>query len=439
MEFTAEWLPEAQLWETKNYGRYDEVDYIRTFLGRDQAYIPVKNVLIFETAKGHYRANPFMKQTVDSLHYNQIEIIAFDQGELGGEDDYRNILSQCGYPYIEKFAIPSSFGKKNCGFKFFQAAVETYSPGKKKYGMISNTIVPFAMAKHVDFLMYTSPDLYPQRYYLGRKTREEERTFENFINEQLFNGTVKESRGYHFGYAFEGILMYAFCQFLKKRMKEENASRIYFTAASGTAFQAYSMLYPEDELETLYAWSQTRRDGELEQYMKNRTEKKGIIGDFSLDQDWKSYLEGQMGERLPVVNLQDLFQPENVKKYGKVIDQAVSMVQENNFFVAEYKNGLPVWGQKKTGIRKLRNGQEIQRGMMGFVTQFDAFRKQTGWEKTVCGKEDVRFIGRVLKYAFNEGQRKKRHMKPAQALIQSRAAKWGVRQLKKIYRRIRKR
>ena len=146
-----------------------------------------------------------------------------------------------------------------------------------------------------------------------------------------------------------------------------------------------------------------------------------------------------MGERLPVVNLQDLFQPENVKKYGNVIDQAVSMVQENNFFVAEYKNGLPVWGQKKTGIRKLRNGQEIQRGMMGFVTQFDAFRKQTGWEKTVCGKEDVRFIGRVLKYAFNEGQRKKRHMKPAQALIQSRAAKWGVRQLKKIYRRIRKR
>ena len=85
MEFTAEWLPEAQLWKTKNYGRYDEVDYIRTFLGRDQAYIPVKNVLIFETAKGHYRANPFMKQIVDSLHYNQIEIIAFDQGGLGGE------------------------------------------------------------------------------------------------------------------------------------------------------------------------------------------------------------------------------------------------------------------------------------------------------------------------------------------------------------------
>ena len=108
MEFTAEWQPEAKLWETKNYGRYDEVDYIRTFLGRDQAYIPVKDVLIFETAKGHYRANPFMKQAADSLHYNQIEIIAFDRGELGGEDDYRNILSQCGYPYIEKIAIPSA-------------------------------------------------------------------------------------------------------------------------------------------------------------------------------------------------------------------------------------------------------------------------------------------------------------------------------------------
>lgn len=119
MEFTAEWQPEAKLWETKNYGRYDEVDYIRIFLGRDQAYIPVKDVLIFETAKGHYRANPFMKQAADSLHYNQIEIIAFDQGGYGREGDYKKILQQCGYPYIENCSS-GGFWKKKCGFGFLR-------------------------------------------------------------------------------------------------------------------------------------------------------------------------------------------------------------------------------------------------------------------------------------------------------------------------------
>ena len=91
MAFTAEWQPGARLWETKNYGRYDEVDFVRTFLGRDQVYVPVKNVLVFETSEGFYRTNPFMKQTMDSLHYNGIEIIAFDMGSYGKEETYREI------------------------------------------------------------------------------------------------------------------------------------------------------------------------------------------------------------------------------------------------------------------------------------------------------------------------------------------------------------
>ena len=437
MEFTAEWQPEAKLWETKNYGRYDEVDYIRIFLGRDQAYIPVKDVLIFETAKGHYRANSFMKQAADSLHYNQIEIIAFDQGGYGREGDYKKILRQCGYPYIEKIALPAAFGKKKCGFGFFKEMTASFGKGKK-YGIISNKAELFAVAKHVDFLLYTSPSQYPGRYYLGKKSGEEEQFFENFINEQLLNGTVKESRGYHFGYAFEGILIYAFCSFLKKRIEAEGTGRIYFTAPSSTVFQAYAALHPEEEMETLYVWKRTRRDKELKSYLEKRVEDKAVIVDFSLDPEWKDELEALCRRGCRVLTLCDLFGQDNIRKYGKTVKKAVGMAKENNFSVTYYKNGLPVWEQEEVSIRKLRNGQEIQRGIMEFVMQFEEYRRQENLPEFDCGAKDMQLIEKVLKYAFNEEERKRRHMEPFQALIQSRTAKWGVRLLKSMYRRIRK-
>ena len=438
MEFTAEWQPEARLWETKNYGRYDEVDYIRTFLGRDQAYISVQDVLIFETAKGHYRANPFMKQAVDSLHYNGIEIIAFDQGSYGGEEDYKKILQKCGYSYIEKIALPAFFEKKKCGFRFFKEMTAFFSKGNKKYGIISNKIEPFAVAKHVDFLLYTSPSQYPRRYYLGKKSREEERFYENFINEQLLSGMVKESRGYHFGYAFEGILMYAFCRFLKATAEEKGSGQIYFTAPSSTVFQVYAILYPEEDIQTLYVWNRTKRDGELKEYLGNRLQKNAVIADFSLDSKWKNELAALCTKECSVVSLCDLFGKKNIKKYGKAVKRAVEMAKESNFFVMCYRNGLPVWEQEEMTIRELRNGQEIQRGIMEFVSQFEEYRKQEKLDDFVCRAKDTQFIGEVLKYAFNKEQRKRQHMEPIQALIQSRPAKCGVRLLKSIYRRIRK-
>lgn len=60
-----------------------------------------------------------MKQAADSLHYNQIEIIAFDQGGYGREGDYKKILRQCGYPYIENCSS-GGFWKKKCGFGFLR-------------------------------------------------------------------------------------------------------------------------------------------------------------------------------------------------------------------------------------------------------------------------------------------------------------------------------
>lgn len=139
-----------------------------------------------------------------------------------------------------------------------------------------------------------------------------------------------------------------------------------------------------------------------------------------------------------MLTLCDLFGQDNIRKYGKTVKKAVGMAKENNFSVSYYKKGLPVWEQEEVSIRKLRNGQEIQRGIMEFVMQFEEYRRQENLPEFDCGAKDMQLIEKVLKYAFNEEERKRRHMEPFQALIQSRTAKWGVRLLKSMYRRIRK-
>lgn len=92
MSFTAEWADAQNLWEIRGYGKHDAVNYVRTFLGHDQVYVPMKEVLIFETIPDVYRANPFMKQAMDAIHYNHIEIIAYDDGKKGSLHKYQEIL-----------------------------------------------------------------------------------------------------------------------------------------------------------------------------------------------------------------------------------------------------------------------------------------------------------------------------------------------------------
>ncbi len=435
MAFTAEWQPGARLWETKNYGRYDEVDFVRTFLGRDQVYVPVKNVLVFETSEGFYRTNPFIKQAVDSLHYNGIEIIAFDTGSYGKEETYREILCDCGYSYIQKIALASAFGKSRLGFSFSREMVKRYSEAGKKYGMISDQLDLFAKKQRIDFIRYPSPASYPERYYFGRFPKREEKFFQNFLNEQLFNGTVKESRGYHFGFAFEGIFIYSFCRFLKQRSQAEKIHTLYFTAASDLLFQAYSLLYPQDSAETIYIWNQTERGEELDRYLKGKIKNDAILVDFSLDQRWKLDLSERLGG-IRVLNLCDFMGKNGVRRYGKYIEKAISMLGKSDFFVERYENGLPIWSRKKISVKEIRNEQEIQRGVLEFAKQFRECQKEAAEQKNVIVLENPDFVGQILRYAFDEVRRKRSHSDPVQILMQSKIAKKSKEYLKNIYRRI---
>ena len=80
----------------------------------------------------------------------------------------------------------------------------------------------------------------------------------NFVNESLFQGTVKESKGYYFGYAFEGIFLDAYCRFIKQWKEENNIHILYFPYNASALAQAYTVLYEEDRTEILYADENTK-------------------------------------------------------------------------------------------------------------------------------------------------------------------------------------
>lgn len=438
MAFTAEWTPDQNLWEVKKYRKYSEVDYVRTFLGHEKIFVPIQQVLIFETIPGKYRVNPFMKQAMDSIHYNHIEIITFDDGKRRSKKEYREILDQCGYTYIKKIVLASEFYRKKCDVCFFQKMVKKYCQQQENYGIISNYINIFAILKHLDFLLYVSPNQFSHRYYFGKRLPIEVQIFQKFVNEQLFNGVLKESRGYHFGYAFEGIFFYGLSKFLKEQKEQKKIHTIYFTLASSTACQAYFSLYPEDHVEILYIDQQTERNEELQKYLQKNVEDRGMIVDISLGNDLKEYLKKELKSKVCILNLQDYFEEKNLKKYGKDIERAVQMAKETNFFVKRYQNSLPIWEEEKTDIRTLRSRQEIQRGIIDFVNQFEECVE--GYVDTyVYSKKFAPFTGKILSYAFDEAKRSKPHMEPIQAVTRSRAVKKIFRLAKRMYHFIKRR
>lgn len=83
MAFAMEWIKGQDLWETKAYGKYDAVSYVRKFLGDEVVYVAAKDVLFFETFPGCYRCNPFIKQAMDSFITIRLRSLHMMMGRWG--------------------------------------------------------------------------------------------------------------------------------------------------------------------------------------------------------------------------------------------------------------------------------------------------------------------------------------------------------------------
>lgn len=418
MAFVTEWIKGQDLWETKSYGKYDAVNYVRVFLGDDQVYVAAKDVLFFETFPGCYRVNPFIKQAMDAIHYNEIEIIAYDDGSLGEKEEYKKILKKCGYAYIDQIILATEFRMKHINYRFYSKMIETYNPDKKKYGVISKHLNLFAKKQKIDYLLYTTPDEYPGRYCYRKHLKADQQMFERLVNESLFQGYVKESKGYYFGYAFEGIFIDSFCRFIKQWKEKEDIDLLYFPYNTSSVAQVYSMLYPEDRTDILYADEKTKRNIKLIMYLNHTMPKKSALVDLSLEENFTKYIRENMENEIKTLNLYDFFSRKDSKRYEEDIKKMTEMIKDPGFFVDEYDQGLAVWTEE-FDIRSMRNFQEIQKGMLDFAEDFHACKEKRVYEKNEYEIFEHDFIAQVITYAFDEKKRTKIHKTLEQKIMQS--------------------
>lgn len=432
MAFAMEWIKGQDLWETKAYGKYDAVSYVRTFLGDDQVYVVAKDVLFFETFPGCYRCNPFIKQAMDSIYYNQIEIIAYDDGTLGDFDEYLHILRKCGYFYIKKIILAPQFGLKHANYRFYSKMIGKENKHGKKYGMISKHVNLFAKKQKADHLLYVTPDQHPQRYFYGKHLKMEERMFQNFVNESLFQGSVKETKGYYFGYAFEGIFLDAYCRFVKYWKEENNIQILYFPYNAASLAQAYSTLYQEDRTEILYADENTKRNRNLIIYLNYNIWKNSAVVDLSIEENFTKYIRENVDTPVKTLNLCDFFKKNDLKKNEDQIQKAIEMMKDPGFIVEEYDQGLAVWNEDKFDIQEIRNVQEIQKGAIEFVDKFHECSEKSVYRKNQYEIFDHSFVADVMEYAFDEKKRGKIHKTLEQKIIQSAKIRKVIQKLKKL-------
>lgn len=431
MAFAIEWIKGQDLWKTKTYGKYDAVSYVRTFLGDEQVYVAARDVLFFETFPGCYRCNPFMKQAMDSIYYNQIEVIAYDDGTLGDINEYLHILRKCGYFYIKKIILATDFGMKHMNYSFYSKMVQDNSK-EKKYGIISKHVNLFAKKQRVDHMMYVTPGEYPGRYFYGKHLKMEERMFQNFVNESLFQGVVKESKGYYFGYAFEGILLDAYCRFIKRWKEEHKIHNLYFLYNASALFEAYTTLYKEDRTEILYADEKTKRNEKLIIYLNQNIWKNSGVVDFSIEENFTRYIKENVQRPVKGLSLCDFFEKKDWKKYEDQIQKAIYMIKDPGFVVKEYDQGLAVWDEDEFDMQEIRNFQEIQRGAIDFVNKFHECSEKSVYRKNEYEIFGHNFIANVVEYAFDEKRRVKIHKTLEQKIVQSVKVRKIIQKLKKL-------
>ncbi|MBS7007253.1 hypothetical protein [Anaerostipes sp.] len=435
-----EFLEQEKLLKIKNYGSYDEVSCVRIFLGHQIVFVSLKSVLVFYQPSGCFVPNPFMKQIMDCLHYNQIEIIAYDRGDLcAGRDEYLSILKKAGYPYITNIVLASEFSRKRCDYTFMKKMTRSYNPCGKRYGMISDQMNLYAKLKHLDFVLYQSPEVNPGRYYFSKKQKPPARAFQSFINEYMYNGTEKMTEAYHFGFVYVGFFIYCFVLFLNHYAKKHNLKTICFLKNAETACAWYRRCFPEQKAEILQADEETRENEEFTEFLKKKCQGPGILlADFSEGGRLGRKIQRLSGEPMHIAAAESMFTESAVHRYGKDINLFLDILGFHLYTIEEYRGSFPVWKEQKADLSTHKVLREIAEGSMDFCTGFEQYIGADTELKKSYGKGRSDFMGEMIRYAFDEKLNQKLHKNMIQNITGSKAMKKGFRLMKRIYKKIRK-
>lgn len=202
-------------------------------------------------------ANPYMKKVWRLLREKNKRVVVTSDMYLKKEF-LEKLLRKNGFDGFEKLFVSNEEGCSKYDGGLYET-VKKYAGGGKIAHIGDNVHSDIKKSREHSLTPFQchNPNTFGSRFRPDNMSKIIGSAYCGLVNAKLHNGSAKYPMLYEYGYAFSGIFVLGFCQFIKKIKRETSADKILFLARDGDLpKKVYDCLYPEDNTE-YFLWSRS--------------------------------------------------------------------------------------------------------------------------------------------------------------------------------------
>ncbi|MGN0564294.1 MAG: HAD family hydrolase [Candidatus Heritagella sp.] len=198
--------------------------------------------------------HPYLKQVYDMAVNMGKTVIAVTDMYLPASC-IRRMLEKCGY-HPDALFVSNAYGVSKRQGGLYQIVRDAYS-GKRilHFGDNYTADIRRAGENGIGTVFMRSVSSYGNGHRPWDMTDLVGSAYRGIVNNKLCSGTCRASAYYEFGYAYAGLLVLGYCQFLHRKAESESIGKVFFLSRDGDILkQVYDRLYPGENTEYFY-WS----------------------------------------------------------------------------------------------------------------------------------------------------------------------------------------
>ena len=230
----------------------DIYDHIAEYAGSD--FVRAKNAEL-EAEMNLCRPDPYMKRVWDILREKNVRLFVISDMYLK-EDFLERLLDKNGFSGFEKLLVSNNYGCSKYDGKLYDIAKEFMPKGRLAH-VGDNPVSDIGRSAEHGFTAFGCRNVNDR----GRAFRPENMSrivgsaYRGLVNGKFHDGIRSYPMPYEYGYAYSGIFVLGFCNFIRGIQLRHGADKILFLARDGDLLkQVYDKLYPDDNTE-YFLWS----------------------------------------------------------------------------------------------------------------------------------------------------------------------------------------
>ena len=160
-----------------------------------------------------------------------------------------DILNDNGYTEYERLFLSSDLGVKKKSGSLYKTIRKQYE-GFKVVHIGDSTQSDYLMAKrYIDGAVLLPRKVFPTTFFKEKKYVGDKKTQYDVLRQFIENNESDNWELYYkYGYECIGPLLYGFCSWLHKSIKESHIDKIFFMSRDGYLMQkSYEIMYPDDK------------------------------------------------------------------------------------------------------------------------------------------------------------------------------------------------